>query len=323
MYKFLDLDFRAIRTELSGRDYIRSSEILGPTESVFRTREHGYRRIDDGAFFHMMDFEVGQSYSLRMSRPEFVCIQLVVRGTYSRSISHHVESVEPATIDVTNAPSSISDTQAGSRLRGVLIVCDREYFVDRFRLNIDRIPEAYRPIFTSSAGAPSALRLPIGSSAIVAANQMLSCRYDEPLRHLYLNAKAMEIICGVVAQINGLSPQQRLRSPAARDKTTAIEAAAAIYREDFNAPTIEQLATRVGLNRNDFMKGFREAYGVTPHEYRHSLRMEEARRMLREEQLSISQVARRIGYEGYSSFARAYRSYFGHPPSAPKPKLSP
>jgi AraC-like DNA-binding protein len=43
--------------------------------------------------------------------------------------------------------------------------------------------------------------------------------------------------------------------------------------------------------------------------------MEEARLMLRDGQLSISEVARRIGYEGYSSFSRAYRSHFGESPS--------
>ena len=149
MNKSLDLDFRAIQSQLCGRDFVRSSEILGQTESIFKTREHGYRRVDDATFLHVMDFEVGRPYSLKMARPDLVCIQIAINGTYSRWINDHVDAVNPATIDITNAPLSISDTQAGSKLHGVLIVCKREYLVDHFKLDADRVPAAYRPIFSS------------------------------------------------------------------------------------------------------------------------------------------------------------------------------
>ena len=318
MYTSLDIDFRAIQSQLRGRNFVRSSEMLGPTESIFKTKQHGYRRVDDATFLHVMDFEAGPTYSLKIARPEYVCIQISVSGTYNRWINDQVDPVRPAMIDITNTPLSISDTQAKTRLCGILIACDREYLVDHFKLNVDRVPAAYRPIFNSRAGSLSALKLPTRSDVMVAADQILSCKYHEPLRHLYLNAKATEIICGVVAQINGLAPQTR-RSPAIRSKRVAIEAAAAIYRREiFNAPTIEQLATRVGLNRNDITEGFREEFGVTPHAYGHVLRMKEARLMLQGGQLSISEVARRIGYEGYSSFSRAYRSHFGRSPSVEK-----
>lgn len=322
MHKSLDIDFTAIQSQLRGRDFVRSSEMLGPTESIFKTREHGYRRVDDAAFLHVMNFEVGPTYSLKIARPDYVCIQISVSGTYNRWINDHVDPVKPATIDITNTPLSVSDTQAGTRLCGVLIACNREYLVDHFKLNVDRVPAVYRPIFDARAGSLSALKLPTNSDVMVAVDQILSCKYHEPLRNLYLSAKAIEIICEVVAQINGLVPQMR-RSPAIRSKRVAVEAAATIYRREiFNAPTIEQLATRVGLNRNDLTEGFREAFGATPHAYGHLLRMEEARMMLQDGQLSISEVARRIGYEGYSSFSRAYRSHFGCSPSVEKPQLN-
>ena len=292
--------------------------MLGPTESIFKTKQHGYRRVDDATFLHVMDFEAGPAYSLKIARPEYVCIQISVSGTYNRWINDQVDPVNPAMIDITNTPLSISDTQASTRLCGVLIACNREYLIDRFKLNVDLVPAAYRSIFDSRAGSLSAMKLPARSEVMVAVDQILSCKYHEPLRQLYLNAKATEVICGVVAQINGLVPKMR-RSPAIRSKKVAIEAAATIYRREiFNAPTIEQLATRVGLNRNDITEGFREAFGVTPHAYGHLIRMKEARLMLQGGQLSISEVARRIGYEGYSSFSRAYRSHFGCPPAVGK-----
>ncbi|WP_426412394.1 helix-turn-helix transcriptional regulator [Bradyrhizobium ganzhouense] len=297
--------------------------MLGPTENIFKTKEHGYRRVDDAAFLHVMHFEAGTTFSLKVARADYVCIQISVSGTFNRWINDHAAPVKPATIDITNVPLSFSDTAAGTRLRGVLIACKREYLVDHFKLNVDRIPAVYRPIFNSGAGSQSALTLPASHDVMVAADQILSWKHHGPLRHLYLNAKAIEIICGVVAQINGWVPQTR-RPPAIQSKRAAIEAAATIYRNEiFNAPTIEQLAMRVGLNRNDLTEGFREAFGATPHAYVHLLRMEEARLMLQDGQLSISEVARRIGYEGYSSFSRAYSSHFGRSPSIDKRPAQP
>ena len=76
----------------------------------------------------------------------------------------------------------------------------------------------------------------------------------------------------------------RVVRPRAKDK--AIETAAGIYRREIGSPpTIEQLATRVGLNRNELTNGFRDMYGLTPHAYGHMLRMEQA---VRDQKLGIS-----------------------------------
>ena len=60
MRKFLSLDLQEIRTELRTREFVRSSEALGPTREIFRTKEHGYRRVEDSVFLHVMNFEAGQ-----------------------------------------------------------------------------------------------------------------------------------------------------------------------------------------------------------------------------------------------------------------------
>lgn len=97
-------------------------------------------------------------------------------------------------------------------------------------------------------------------------------------------------------------------------KMQAIEAAAEIYRRDLAAPpTIDKLAFRVGLNRNELVLGFKERFGAPPHAYNLAVRMEQAKHLLQSGELSFSDVARRVGYGSYSSFARAYRAYHGHP----------
>jgi transcriptional regulator GlxA family with amidase domain len=45
-----------------------------------------------------------------------------------------------------------------------------------------------------------------------------------------------------------------------------------------------------------------------------------AQRLLREDAMTASEVARRVGYEGFASLSRAYRDYFGYPPSQERPQ---
>jgi AraC-like DNA-binding protein len=309
----LDLDFRSVMAELRSRDYVASREALGVSRDTFRTSEHGYRRIDDHSFLHVMNFEAGESYNLTMARMGLVCFQILISGSYSRSVVDRVEVMTPTAVVVSNCPQSTSATQAGMKLRGVLIAVERQHLLDYFKLNVDRIPAAYRPIFLKETGLATGLNLPPTVAVIAAADQLLSCRFGEPLRSIYMQLKAIEIICEIVAQMNAMHMP---RTHGFRRKPIAVAAAAAIYRREVaNPPTIEQLTARVGLNRNDLTKGFRDLFGKTPHAYGNMLRMEQARNLLDSGEFSISEVARQVGYDAYSGFARAFHSYFGRPPS--------
>lgn len=312
----LDLDFRAMRSSLGVGEFVRSSQVFAHADDVFRAKEHGYRRIDNFTLLHVMNFDVVESYSLKMMRTDLVCIQAVVAGRYSRWIGQRMDVIHPHMLQVSNSPLSVSDTDAGARLRGILIVCERQHFIDRYGLNIDRVPPAYRAIFLSQHGTQEVLSLPLSPAGIAMVDQIVSCRYAEPLRGVFVGAKAVEILCDVVSQLHGLRQRTAPRLIGEQAKIRAIQTAAAIYRREIaDPPTIEQLVRRVGLNRNELSKGFRDIFGVTPHAYAHARRMEHAQEMLRGGDLAISEVARRIGYEGYSSFARAYHAYYGSTPA--------
>lgn len=312
----LELDFRAVRSGLGIGEFVRSAKVFGHVDEVFQAREHGYRRIDDFTLLHVMNFDVSVSYSLAMTRADLVCIQATIAGCYNRWIGQRMDLVAPHRLQVSNIPLSVSDTDAGARLRGVLIVCERKHFIDRYGLNIERVPPAYRPIFLSREGTPEVLSLPLSPAGIAMVDQIVSCRYGEPLRGLFVGAKAVEIICDVVSQLHVLRLHAPPRLIGEQTKVRAIETAAEIYRREFgDPPTIEQLVRRVGLNRNELTRGFRDIFGVTPHAYAQARRMEQAQEMLHRGDLSISEIARRVGYEGYSSFARAYHAYYRRPPA--------
>ena len=79
--------------------------------------------------------------------------------------------------------------------------------------------------------------------------------------------------------------------------------------------SLERLAEQAGLSRFHFQRLFKSATGVSPSRYHINLRMNEARRLLRETKMSVVDVALEVGYANPSHFARLFRRETGLSPS--------
>src|SRR3546814_14864635 len=85
----------------------------------------------------------------------------------------------------------------------------------------------------------------------------------------------------------------------------AIDTAALIYMQELgNPPPLQQLALRVGINRNKLSEGFQRHFGCSPHAYSKRLRMDWARRLLLDGQLAVQEVAQAVGYSTRSEERR-------------------
>lgn len=311
----LIVDLNSIQSNLKMRNWVHSGDIPGTREALLPTNAHQYHRVDEFTVLQVTDLRAAQSYSLQLERLDLVCIQITISGRYSRSMAGNVDIVNAATIDISNFSRSWVDVNQGEKLRGILIAVRREHLLNHFGLKMDRIPGDFRPLFASPRGMPRVLRLQARAPLYEDAEQILSCKLEGILKSIFVGAKAMQIICALVHQLNGRA-QCVSRVPKTERSTQLIEMAAAIYRREFhNPPSVERLSARVGLNRNDLTSGFRDLYGTTPNAYSRMVRMEQAQILLKGTNLSISEIGRRIGYGGYASFARAYREHFGCQPA--------
>jgi AraC-like DNA-binding protein len=80
--------------------------------------------------------------------------------------------------------------------------------------------------------------------------------------------------------------------------------------------TVERLARLAFASRSSFAERFREVVGDTPVRYLARYRMEEAKRLLRTRQESVTDVAARLGYSSDAAFIRAFRRHTGEAPGA-------
>lgn len=87
-----------------------------------------------------------------------------------------------------------------------------------------------------------------------------------------------------------------------------------IHAEPAREWSLEALAARAGQSRSVFAERFRERIGRTPMRYLAEWRMQRARRLLADPELSVSEVGRQVGYASEAAFNRAFRDAFGEPP---------
>ena len=80
--------------------------------------------------------------------------------------------------------------------------------------------------------------------------------------------------------------------------------------------TLKDLCTLSGINENKLKSAFKQLYGQTTFAYLRQVRMDHASQLLKEDRLSVIQVANEVGYTNASHFARAFKNQHGILPKA-------
>lgn len=149
-------------------------------------------------------------------------------------------------------------------------------------------------------------------------NSLLGLLREELMRGqaspLFVEALAQAISIHLARSYGVTDEESHSRSPSLpgyklRQITDWISEHAA---EEFS---LERLAEQAGLSRFHFQRLFKSATGVSPSRYHINLRMNEARRLLRETKMSVVDVALEVGYTNPSHFAHLFRRETGLSPS--------
>lgn len=140
---------------------------------------------------------------------------------------------------------------------------------------------------------------------------------------LYLIARFCGIEIGMqVARINLIDWHDIGQQPFARLARSRQSEDAVIARcqtwiaEHYASPApVNALVTLSGLPERSFKRRFRKATGMSPLEYVHTLRLEEAKQMLEATDAAVEAIANEVGYEDAGFFARLFKRQVGLTPA--------
>jgi AraC-like DNA-binding protein len=83
----------------------------------------------------------------------------------------------------------------------------------------------------------------------------------------------------------------------------------------FEALEVADLAQAAGLSRAHFSREFRRTFGVSPHAYLLTRRLERAAALLRTTDRSVAEICLDVGLQGVGSFTTSFKRTYGKTPT--------
>lgn len=333
---------RAVTSLLYEQDLKRqlgliSSEVEAPA-SVLRAVDEAAVRgrfsvlsLRDGLYLHMSDtVQVRDHVSSRLLNAGLKLV-LVIDGQADMTYGSQrfrlgdgwqqpeTAVVRAIAVNLRQATQCVRRGVTGRHTRAISLTVEPAWIgTDSDRIGADRWPVVQRFLDTHLATCiwqPSARILALAGQMLCVSEQ------DDPIQKLYLESRAIEIVCEAFRQIASRTEERPCAGIALREQKRL-----AVIREWLDSGEADHLlvgdiARRFGMSASTLQRYFRQSYGKSVFDYLRSSRMERARRALESEAISVAQAAAIAGYASATNFATAMRKRYGLRPSQLKARI--
>ncbi|NOZ41817.1 MAG: helix-turn-helix transcriptional regulator [Alphaproteobacteria bacterium] len=227
----------------------------------------------------------------------------------------HIDTASWRVINNPDGLTTIEEIPANTRSTWVTICCKPEYIARLSGYHEDDLPNPLRSSFCEKSGISFYQPFDLTSRLNTITNEILNNSLSGGFRLSLCLAKANEILCHAIYHV--LHPEPKNKIPAkldGRDKD-AIARAREILRRNFaNPPTVREISTEIGINRNKLYYGFKYLFDQTISEYVQDLRLTEAHHLLRETDLGLLEIATMVGFRHQCNFSTAIKKRYGSNP---------
>ena len=225
------------------------------------------------------------------------------------------DNIDPMTFGVLIQPSGLKKVEyfsAAQHEQSVTLICEPAFLEDIISGTSLALPQQIKQFLLGKSYDMyhCAVRMrPEMSSAV---KTLFEMEYTGKLRQLQIEAKALDLICHTLDQLSDVwgGTEQDGLTLRRKDLERVADICEILDKNLTDSPTIPDLARALSWNETQLMRTFRQAVGMTVHNYLHRARMERAYEVLSTTDLSITQVALEVGYEYASNFTTAFRRHF-------------
>jgi AraC-like DNA-binding protein len=219
-------------------------------------------------------------------------------------------------------PSGIAVTQRilpQVRDSCVSLYCSPQFLTKLARRNgIDHWP-VLEEIADLESGAVWHRQIDLSPTLLYIGRSLIDSPYRRAIRLLHAEAKALELLCEVLA----IAQEQSIALCVASDSDNRqLDAARRILATHLSTPLrIGEIARNIGMSESKLKRTFKARFGVTVFDYGLNCRMRHALELLRCKHMPVGQVAHVVGYRHQTSFASAFHEFYGFLPSKARTHL--
>lgn len=197
----------------------------------------------------------------------------------------------------------------------VTVHLDPQLLITGLQQASDQVPPKLEQLVQPSSQSYYTRSGIITSAMHTALQQILSCPFRGATKRMYLESKVWELMALLLQQeLETVSPLQHRHLLKPDDVERIHQAKEILLQQLDRPPSLLELARQVGLNDCTLKRGFRQVFGQTAFGCLHDHRLEQARQLLEERRMNVSEVSQAIGFANRSYFAAAFRKKFGVSP---------
>ncbi len=154
----------------------------------------------------------------------------------------------------------------------------------------------------------------VSPSMAIVLNQLMNYNLHSSVKFLYFKGKAYELLS---LYFNRPADANVEQCPYLEDEENVLKIRKAkkiIIDRMTEPPTLQALATEIGLPLKKLKEGFKQIYGEPVYAFLFDYKMEVARQLLAEGSQNVNEVGLRIGYSTASHFIAAFKKKYGTTP---------
>lgn len=271
------------------------------------------------------DYTIPEDFSLSFANPELLMrFGLVYKGVTEFKIENSpVSSFTPSSFFVIEKNlKGHQKWKKGQHYHGTEITIYERYFTEVIKPNFPNIID-----FNSLIKNYTYIYLPLEIVEII--HQLQSLSNENSLNSIYLESKILECIAVLINEVTK-SPenaftnqinygninigQNRILKLTSSD-IHAIQKAHDILSKNYcNPPNIDTLSKMVFLNEQKLKAGFSKHYHMSIGEYTNRIRMTVAANLLSTTDLSVEDIAKKVGYNYSANFSKMFKKIYGKTP---------
>jgi AraC-like DNA-binding protein len=249
----------------------------------------------------------------------FFKLRLLLNGTLLEKSGDLLVRAPDASLHIAAAGGRAGDYLAANEHARMVVLYGRpELLTHVIGLPQSEVPPPFDHLFMNGESAPR--MEPVAGSSVMQTAQLIveSIHQIRPaLRLTYLESLSMQILLQILREFDRSHASRRdLSSLRTRDLNRIYIARDYLNKNFASAPSIGELARRVGMNQTKLKGVFREVTGMTIYDYILRCRMERAAILLQTQEYSIAEVAYQVGYTYPANFTHAFKKFHGALPRA-------
>ena len=206
---------------------------------------------------------------------------------------------------------------ANTKVQCVIVSAIRFLFMRKIECDIETIPETLREMFNDTVGKNAFYFGTVTEPLTINNLKNLFMSDGSGLeRKLLMEANSLSLITNLIKRFRIESSSNQGEYRFSKTDINLINKAKNHIIDNISfTPTVKELSMEIGMNTNKLQRGFHLLFGKSIRQFTITLKMHIALGLMDERELSISEIAYKIGYTNKGHFSQLFKKEFGVLPS--------